>query len=211
VGDTFGRWLGRGSLALRRFRRPIVFLAGFGAVAGVGWAWFPESLYATADQPVRFSHKVHNGGDSGLSCADCHPFRADGSFGGVPPLEQCAGCHETVQGKTAEEKRFVDEYVTPRKEVPWLVYSRQPMNAYFSHVQHVRTARLACDTCHGPYGESDEPPPYRVNRISGYSQALAGPATEGQAVLPAEVMRMDTCAECHERSGRHSGCLECHK
>lgn len=211
MNDRLRRFKGLLALAIRRQKGGVLFLVGLLAVLWAGWVVFPPLMYTSTEQPLKFSHLVHQGKDAALTCNDCHPFRPDGSFAGIPSIKVCADCHGEAIGTTPDEKRLVDEYVTPGKEVPWLVYSRQPMNAYFSHVQHVKTAKIACEECHGDHGGSDELPPYQVNRISGYSRAIGGASTAGKAILPTELMRMDTCAECHEKNGRRSGCLECHK
>jgi hypothetical protein len=189
----------------------MLFFVGLMGMLWFGWRVFPPLLYSSTEQPFQFSHAVHSGEAAGMSCADCHPFRDDGSFVGLPPLSVCLDCHEEAIGETRQERIFIEKYVTPRKEVPWLVYSRQPMNAYFSHAAHVTTAKFTCEECHGEHGTSESIPPYQVNRISGYSRAIGGASSAGRAVLPTEVMRMDTCANCHVKHGRNSPCLECHK
>ena len=58
-------------------------------------------------QPVDFSHKVH-ADKAGTKCEDCHAFRDDGTFAGIPTLDKCAGCHAAAMGTTAAEKNFID-------------------------------------------------------------------------------------------------------
>lgn len=208
MGEASGRKKGRP--AIGRHAGTILFLAGLGGALAFGWGVFPSLMYSSTEQPIQFNHKIHMD-EAGMSCADCHPFRDDGTFAGIPPLAKCAECHEEPIGETPQEKAFVEEYVAKGREVPWLVYSRQPMNAYFSHVAHVTTGKFPCEECHGDHGATTSVPPYQVNRISGYSRAVGGAAIAGRPVLPTEVMRMDTCSDCHEAHGRRSPCLECHK
>jgi hypothetical protein len=59
--------------------------------------------------------------------------------------------------------------VKKEREVPWLVYSRQPDCVFFSHVAHVKMGKMDCVTCHGPIGESESLKPFQQNRITGYS------------------------------------------
>jgi len=195
---TAGRWRGK-----------VLFGIGLAGALAFGWGVFPTWMYRSSEQPIQFNHRLHRD-EADMACADCHPFREDGTFAGIPGIAKCAECHEEPIGDSAAEKAFVEDYVAKGREVSWSVYSRQPMNAYFSHVAHVTAGGIACEACHGDHGSSESLPPYLVNRISGYSRAV-GVASAGTPVLPTEVMRMDTCSDCHEAHGRHSPCLECHK
>ncbi len=195
---------------LSRHMGTLMFLAGLIGMLIFGWVFFPSMIYTSTEQPLQFNHKIHMD-EGGMECADCHPFRADGTFASLPTLQQCAECHEEPIGDSEAEKAFIDEYVTPGKEVNWYVYSRQPMNAYFSHIAHVKTGGFSCEECHGDHGNSESIPPYQTNIISGYSRAVGGQAMAGREVLPTEVMRMDTCSDCHIKHGRRTPCLECHK
>lgn len=179
-------------------RGRLFFMAGALAALGAGWAGLPGMLYERRPQPVDFSHKVHTGA-GGMKCEDCHEFRADGSFAGIPRLEKCAGCHAAAMGTTAAEKKFIDNYVKSGREVRWLVYARQPENVYFSHGNHVKLAHLACAECHGDRGQAGTPPIYEVDRISGYSRDVW------------RGMTMDDCVACHRRRGLEHSCLDCHK
>ena len=111
------------------FRTAIFVLAGMAAALATGWYAFPRALYRSAPQPFQFSHRVHTGEQAGMKCEDCHTLRADGTFTGIPQLEKCSGCHSAPMGTTADEKLFVERYVNANREVPWMVYSRQPDNA----------------------------------------------------------------------------------
>ena len=94
---------------------------------------------------------------------------------GIAGIETCAGCHAEKIGTSKAEATLVDTYIKPSRETPWLVYSRQPANVWFSHAIHTRRAGLACTDCHGTFGESDQPKIYEQNRISGYSRDVIGP------------------------------------
>jgi hypothetical protein len=179
-------------------RRGLVFFsAGLALALALGWLAFPRLLYARAEQPLRFSHKTHVSDKTGFGCADCHPLGEDGRFAGIPRLDSCAGCHAEPQGDSAEEKRLVEEYVKPGREIPWRVYARQPENVRFPHAVHVKRAGLACERCHGPHGSSDALPAQETNRITGYSRQLA---------------KMSECEGCHtEHQRERTACLACHK
>jgi len=189
----------------------IMFLSGVVAALAIGWFVFPLALYKSVDQPIQFSHKVHTGETVGLPCEECHSFRDDGRFTGIPALEKCAACHSAQLGSSPDEKKLVDEYVTPNREIPWLSYARQPQNAYFSHIQHVKFANIECRRCHGPHGSTEALRPFEQNRVSGYSRDVWGKNISGIKSQAWEGMKMDDCAKCHEERGVVSGCLQCHK
>jgi len=107
-------------------------------------------------------------------------------------------------GTTQAEKNFIDGYVTPNREPPWKVYSRQPENVFFSHIAHVKLGRMKCETCHGGEGATDKLRPYQQDRISGYSRDIWGSAA-------AKGMKMDDCVDCHRQRGLEHSCLDCHK
>ncbi len=198
---------------------PIIlfFILGLAASLIVGWVVFPELLYSQKDQPIEFNHVLHNElVEDG--CESCHFFREDGSYHGVPKLEQCIECHEEVNGEDPEEARFVNEFVANNREVPWLVYSRQPQNVFFSHAAHVKMGEIDCVVCHGHIGESESLPIYKENRISGYSIDIWGRRISGIKRNTWDRMKMDDCAECHRREGvnqnsvqtHRGGCFVCH-
>jgi hypothetical protein len=196
----------------------LFFILGLVASLVLGWVIFPQLLYSQKEQPVQFNHVLHNElVEDG--CESCHFFREDGTYSGVPKLAQCIDCHEEVQGESAEEEKFVNEYVLKGREVPWLVYSRQPDCVFFSHVAHVKMGQMDCVTCHGDIGESESLKPYEYNRISGYSRDIWGKNIAGIKFNSWDRMKMDDCSECHVRNNVNQGsvqtlkggCFVCHK
>jgi len=196
----------------------LFFILGLVASLVLGWVIFPQLLYSKKEQPVQFNHVLHNElVDDG--CESCHFFREDGTYSGVPQLAQCIDCHEEVQGESEEEAKFVNQYVLKEREVPWLVYSRQPDCVFFSHVAHVKMGQMDCVTCHGDVGESESLKPYEANRISGYSRDIWGKNIAGIKFNSWDRMKMDDCSECHVRENVNQGsvqtlrggCFVCHK
>ena len=199
---------------------PIILFFMIGCVLSlvVGWVIFPKLLYSQKEQPIDFNHVMHMElVDEG--CESCHFFREDGSFTGAPTMAQCIDCHEEVQGDTENEIKFVEEYVQKDREVPWLVYSKQPQCVYFSHVAHVKMGNMDCVTCHGHIGESTHLPIYEQNRISLYSRNIWGKNIGGFKKNTWDRMKMDDCSECHVKEGvrqasvqtAKGGCFVCHK
>ena len=196
----------------------LFFILGLVASLVLGWVIFPQLLYSKKAQPIQFNHVLHNElVDDG--CESCHFFREDGTYSGVPKLAQCIDCHEEVQGESEEEAKFVNQYVLKEREVPWLVYSRQPDCVFFSHVAHVKLGQMECVTCHGDVGESESLKPYEANRITGYSRDIWGKNIAGIKFNSWDRMKMDDCSECHVRNNINQGsvqtlrggCFVCHK
>jgi menaquinone reductase, multiheme cytochrome c subunit len=192
-------------------RNSLVFGFGFAVALLAGWVAFPRALYVKRPQPVQFLHKTHAEKSGIADCAQCHAFRDDGEFAGLPANDTCAGCHSDHIGTSAAEAALVDGYIKSGQETPWLVYSRQPANVWFSHAIHIRRAGLACTDCHGGYGESDQVRPYEVNRISGYSRDIWGHSMSRLDRAPGDGMKMSDCEDCHRRRGIEVGCLGCHQ
>lgn len=196
----------------------LFFIIGLIASLLAGWIIFPKLLYSKKNQPIDFNHEIHMGlVEEG--CESCHFFREDGSYSGVPKLAQCVDCHEEVQGETENEAVFVAQYVEKQREVPWLVYSRQPDCVFFPHVAHVKTAGIDCVQCHGHVGESTNLKAYEENRITGYSRDIYGKNMLGYKKNPWDRMKMDDCADCHKEmkvaqssvQTKKDACFVCHK
>ncbi|MBW2364925.1 MAG: cytochrome c3 family protein [Deltaproteobacteria bacterium] len=156
----------------------LLFIVGLVISLIIGWVIFPKLLYSQKKQPIDFNHELHNQ-EVDEGCISCHFFREDGSFAGVPKNEQCAGCHEEVLGESTDEAILVEEYIAKDKEIPWLIYSKQPDCVFFSHAAHVKMAEMGCKTCHGPIGKSTSLKMYEENRISGYSRDIWGKNISG--------------------------------
>ena len=195
----------------------LFFIFGLVASLVLGWVIFPQLLYSKKKQPVDFNHALHNELVE-ESCESCHFFREDGTYSGVPKLAQCIDCHEEVNGDDPEEEKFVTQYVAKGREVPWLVYARQPDCVFFSHIAHVKMGEMDCVTCHGHIGESESLKDYEANRITGYSRDIWGKNIAGIKWNSWDRMKMDDCAACHKKNnvnlgsvqtGR-GGCFVCH-
>ena len=115
----------------------LFFILGVFASLIVGWVIFPKLLYSQKKQPIDFNHVIHVA-EVENGCESCHFLRKDGTFSGSPKLEQCVDCHEEIQGVDPDEIKFVEEYVSKGREVPWLVYARQPDCVFFSHAAHIK-------------------------------------------------------------------------
>ncbi|MBF0508737.1 MAG: cytochrome c3 family protein [Deltaproteobacteria bacterium] len=188
-------------------------VVGFVGALFVGWVIFPAVLYSSMEQPFPFNHKAHTE-NAGMGCDECHVFKQDGFFTGIPKLARCMDCHESLQGKTEAEKKFQaygQKLTEEGKEIPWLVYSKQPDCVYFSHAAHVKMGQQKCETCHGPIGTSEQPRVYKKNRITGYSIDIWGRRISGIKFNTWDRMKMDDCGECHDKNKTSNACFVCHK
>ncbi|MBW2603084.1 MAG: cytochrome c3 family protein [Deltaproteobacteria bacterium] len=179
---------------------PIIlfFILGLFVSLIMGWIIFPKLLYSQKKQPIDFNHAFHVA-EVENGCESCHFFREDGTFSGAPKLEQCVDCHEEIQGVDPDEIKFVEEYVSKEREVPWLIYSKQPDCVFFSHAAHIKGADMDCVICHGHIGDSESLKVYEENRITGYSRDVWGKNIGGFKKNTWDRMKMDDCADCHQK------------
>ncbi len=203
----------------------IYFAAGIIPALIIGWVIFPMALYSSQEQPIDFNHALHmdpetvegiEGSAENDRCLYCHSFREDGSFSGIPAIKTCMQCHDDPDnslGETAAEKLLLTDYVAKNLEIPWLSYYRQPDCVYFSHIAHINMGLMECNTCHGDHGETYNLPPYKKNRITGYSKNIWGKNLLGYKENTWDRMKMDDCAECHTTKGyeKNNACFVCHK
>lgn len=189
----------------------LLFVLGLASSLVFGWLVFPKLLYSEKQQVFDFNHASHVEMVE-ESCESCHVFRDDGTYAGIPTMDKCVDCHAEVQGESPDEEIFVTEYLEAEKEVPWLIYSKQPDCVFFSHAAHVKKAEMECSECHGDIGESESLKSYQENRITGYSRDIWGENISGIKKNSWDRMKMDDCGECHlEKMGTKGACFQCHK
>lgn len=192
-------------------RNVLAFAIGLALALVAGWVIFPRVLYSHQQQPVDFLHKTHAEKSGNADCESCHPFASDGSFAGLPQNDTCAGCHSDKLGTSPSEAKLIDVYLKPQAATPWLVYSGQPANVWFSHAIHVKRAGLACADCHGTLGASDENRVYEQDRISGYSRDIWGHSIFRLRRAPPDGRTMNDCEDCHHKRHVEVGCFGCHQ
>ena len=195
----------------------IFLLSGLIVALIVGWIVFPLILYSKKSQPLNFSHVSHGPeSDAGLECEECHFFYEDGTFSGIPGIENCMECHEDPEsplGESPEEEKLFTGYIESGREIPWLIYSRQPDCVYFPHIAHVNMAEIECKVCHGDFETMENLPVYKVNRLTRYSIDIWGRNIAGYKKNTWDRMKMDDCAKCHTQKGKenNNACFVCHK
>ena len=164
-----------------KIRGKISFLAGVLIALGAGWVGFPYAIYKSRPQPVDFSHKVH-ADKAGAKCEDCHAFREDGTFAGMPTLDKCAGCHAARHGhhRGGKELHRSIRDAAARAAVGGL---RAPAGERLLFPHHARQAGPGskCEQCHGDEGASDHaaalPAGPHQRLFARHLQVAARPAT----------------------------------
>lgn len=129
-------------------------------------------------QPIHYSHKIH-AGDNQIDCKFCHSSARVSKTAGIPSLNVCMNCHETISEYNGEEdvangytKEFYTgeikklykavgwdeekrEYTGKTEPVRWVRVHNLPDFAYFNHSQHVTVAGIQCQECHGAVEEME--------------------------------------------------------
>jgi Cytochrome c7 and related cytochrome c len=135
------------------------------------------------EQPIPYSHKVHLA--QGLQCVMCHETVETDDQATLPPTATCMGCHINVKTDSPniqKLKGFDDKNET----VPWRRVYRVPSFVYFSHMEHVTTAKVTCDVCHGNVAQMDV-----MQKVKDISMAA--------------------CIECHKSKSARVNCDTCHE
>lgn len=215
----------------------VPFLLGVAVALAFGWWVFPDLLFSKHSQPFYFSHGVHM--EQSMSCADCHSFRADGSFTGLPAKETCAGCHGDIltaepgadaapseKAAYAAEKALVEDYLLTDKPLPWLVHQKQPDNVFFSHAAHFER----CYKCHltmkgeKNLGSPENPQKLCMTCHPSVAELDKNPPVEVNVLTgySRTTKKMWECESCHAHPGHYyndgkgrtvanNACYTCHK
>lgn len=162
-----------------------LFLIGFGLFFLATFAIFSGEQGGSNPQPIAFNHARHL--ESGMACTDCHAGVQTQARATLPTLATCMTCHETPLTESSEEEK-IRALAAAGKELIWIQLSRVPPHVYFSHRRHVAVAKLDCATCHGPIEKATVPPR-----------------------RPFQILTMDTCTQCHEKSRAGADCNDCHR
>jgi mono/diheme cytochrome c family protein len=131
-------------------------------------------------QPIYFSHKVHAGVNQ-INCMYCHSGAWDSKHAGIPSLNVCMNCHQSIStyekgpelfgedgqkidGSAEIAKLYKQTGFTPGqpwdpakgKPIEWIKIHNLPDHVYFNHSQHTRAGKVQCQTCHGEITAMDE-------------------------------------------------------
>ncbi len=113
--------------------------------------------YYAPDQPIMFSHRIH-AGQNQINCQYCHFTAEESKNAGYPPVNVCMNCHNVVKsGKNTgtTEINKIYKAVETGKPIEWIRVHNLPDHTFFSHAQHVKVGKVACETCHGDVKQMD--------------------------------------------------------
>lgn len=168
--------VGTGGIVIFSAQAPDTPVAGVTDEAGI------ETGPDSTAQPIAFSHSRHIR-EIGIDCQFCHAYPRRGPVAGIPSVQNCVGCHQTVLSDRPEILKVL-EYWEHEIPIPWVRVHDLPDYVRFSHKPHVRSG-VHCETCHGDVATME-------------------------AAIQVESLSMGWCLNCHEDRGATRDCLACH-
>jgi len=163
---------------------------GYAADASQSVPMTPDSLGPLVEQPIEFPHDRH-AKDMQIDCMYCHTYARRSAVAGIPPLQKCIGCHQSIESvretpriKTLFEywEGSADGKIAAKTPMPWKKVHDLPDFVRFNHERHIkrfieqqnRPTQEVCGYCHGDVKEMT---------VARRSKALS----------------MGWCASCHEK------------
>ncbi len=149
---------------LAKNKKFVFFVLLCGTLALGSWTWI--TMWNTnmhqgyqPVQPIKFPHDLHAGAMK-IDCQYCHSGAYKSKNASIPSLNVCMNCHKTVKTESPEIHKIYDALgydpttqkydSTKQRPMQWIRIHNLPDFAYFNHSQHVKVAKLRCQTCHGP-------------------------------------------------------------
>jgi hypothetical protein len=158
----------------------VVLIAGFGQTQAPPAPFVPTPTV----QPLPFSHKLH--AEQGLDCSSCHEMPDPGKSAGIPATPTCMACH-SENPKDLPGVKLLMEYDKKKEAIPWKRLYHIEGYVYFEHINHVTTAKIACDVCHGAVKDME-------------------------VTVKAKETNMTSCVECHKEKNAPQNCgTTCHE
>jgi hypothetical protein len=158
------------------------FLGLVGWIA-IGAPWLEHAQpRPPPEQPIAFDHRLHAVA-LGIDCAFCHRAAATGPTAGMPSVEQCMFCHQSIGQGQPEMEKLRTAWIAG-DPIDWQRVDRLPDHVRFDHSAHVQ-AGVACATCHGDVGQMKE-------------------------VVQVRPLDMADCVDCHRQSDASTDCATCH-
>jgi hypothetical protein len=159
-------------------------LSFFAAMILMVWGYnFFFSARIGEEQPVAFSHRIHAGVKK-ISCFMCHQTAMSSSNAGVPPLETCMLCHQTIIIHHPEIEKLRKHYAE-NKPIEWTKVTYLPDFTFFEHSVHIQKG-IDCSRCHGNINEMDR-------------------------VIEVRELTMGFCMDCHKAENASTDCYTCHR
>ena len=172
------------SAGLRRWI--IAAIVGVVVLVGAYFIFVSRGKANPEGQPINFPHKAMV--QLGITCVYCHNTALKSPAAGMPSVQLCMGCHQTID-PTNPEIQKVKGYWDRQEPIPWNRVYQLARFVYFSHQAHVVVGGLNCETCHGDVGNM------------------------GTAVQVVQ-MNMGWCLNCHDKqpnAAQLKDCIICHE
>jgi hypothetical protein len=180
---------------------PFVQDGAIGSQTGDGY----DALGPVVEQPIEFPHNTH-AGTMGISCMYCHTYARRSAVSGIPRLNKCIGCHQSipsVRDKPRIKKLF--EYWDKKEAIPWKKVHDLPDFVRFNHERHIQRF----------FFKEDRP----VREVCGYCHGDVASMTTARRV---KALSMGWCLSCHEKEHKEDAtgvktsngpndCWQCHK
>src|SRR5262245_33125246 len=144
------------------------------------------SIKPKPQQPIDFPHKIHHINEIGIECYECHTGVNKGARAGLPSINFCMTCHETIGDASDSRIQTLRAHAKRGEDLPWQrVYGfLEESHVRFNHAPHLR-AGVGCETCHGDLTSMTV-----AERVVDHS--------------------MGFCINCHQQKGASNDCLTCH-
>jgi len=149
---------------LAKNKKLVFFVILCGVIASSSWTWvilWNTNVHTGYQpvQPIKFPHDLHAGAMK-IDCQYCHSGAYKSKNASIPSLNICMNCHKVVKTESPEIHKIYDALgydpqtqkydSTKARPIQWIRIHNLPDFAYFNHSQHVKVAKLRCQTCHGP-------------------------------------------------------------
>lgn len=135
------------------------------------------------EQPIPFSHRVHVT-TKDIDCRYCHSGVDQQRIAGLPPLQRCMGCHQSIITEHPMIRRLTGFYERG-EPIHWVRVFDLADHVGFTHRVHV-FRDIQCERCHGDVGQMD-----RLQAPSAF--------------------QMGFCVDCHRANRAPDDCWTCHR
>lgn len=201
-----------------RFLRLSVLLVGLCAVVGshantAQPVTTADDLGPKVEQPIEFPHDRH-AGDMQINCMYCHTYARRSMVSGIPPLQKCIGCHQSIESvrETPRIKKLFEYWegskdgtIAPKTPIPWKKVHDLPDFVRFNHERHIQRF----------YFQQEKP----VQEVCGYCHGDVKTMTVARR---SKSLSMGWCVSCHEKDHAvdavstkttqgPNDCWQCHK
>ena len=139
-----------------RWRRTLVVLLALVVVTGLALAFGLQAIAETdsvaeavEEASITFNHRRHLAAD--IPCLFCHPGAINGPVAGIPSVQKCVGCHQSIEVARESGQATVNTVLQMWEEgrpLVWPSIVDLPDFVYFAHRPHLAAGKN-CEYCHG--------------------------------------------------------------